>query len=400
MQVSDIQSQIDIIKRGCIEIIEEEELRKKLERSQRENKPLKIKAGFDPSAPDLHLGHVVLLRKLRHFQQLGHKVYFLIGDFTARIGDPSGQSETRPRLSKEEVEKNAQTYQEQIFRILDPDKTEIVFNSSWCEILSFSEVLQLTSRYTVARMLERDDFMKRYKDGKPISIMEFIYPLIQGYDSVILKADVEIGGSDQKFNLMVGRELQRDYGQEPQVIITLPLLEGTDGVQKMSKSLGNYIALNDSPRTMFGKIMSLPDTLMEKYYILLTDIAFHEIKDEHPRDLKLKLAQAIVAQFYGEKEALRQREDFIKTFSLKQTPDLIEEVSLKKRDLEEGKISIVKLLRLLDLVASNSEARRLISQRAVTIDGRKITSHDEEIILKNGMVIRVGRYRFKRIKLI
>jgi tyrosyl-tRNA synthetase len=399
MSLVDPDVQFELIKRGCVEVIEENQLRDKLRKSYQKKSPLRIKAGFDPSAPDIHLGHAVLLRKLKHFQDLGHEIYFLIGDFTAQIGDPSGRIETRPKLNKQQVEENAKTYKKQIFKILDSKKTKIVFNSDWCEKMDFSEVLQLTSHYTVARMLERDDFFKRYKEGKPISVMEFIYPLIQGYDSVVLKADVEIGGTDQKFNLIVGRELQRDYNQEPQVVITMPLLEGTDGVQKMSKSLRNYIGIDDFPKDMFGKIMSIPDELLERYYTLLTDIDYRKIAKKHPRDLKLNLAKEIVKQFYGEKEAEKQESNFIKTFSLKETPEIIEEFFLNKKLLTNNKIWIVKLLRVLNFASSNSEARRLIEQNAISIDNKKITSPDKEIEVKDGMLVRAGRYRFKKIKL-
>lgn len=391
------EQQLEIIKRGCEEIVTEEELLRKLNTSFRENRPLNIKAGFDPSAPDLHLGHMVLLKKLRDFQNLGHRVFFLIGDFTARIGDPSGQKETRPRLSPEEVEKNARTYREQIFKVLDPEKTEVVFNSQWLENMKFQEVLELASHYTVARILERDDFLSRYKEGKPISLAEFLYPLIQGYDSVVLKADVELGGRDQKFNLLVGRELQRDFNQEPQVIITLPILEGTDGVQKMSKSLGNYIGIQEPPRDIFGKLMAIPDELIERYANLLTNIHIQELRKMHPRDAKLRLATEIVTQLYGEKEAHKQREDFIRVFSQKQQPQEVESYRPPREVLRENRIWIVELLNLVGFASSRSEARRLIKQGAVYIDDERINDENYEIPLQKEMLLRVGRFRFKKI---
>ncbi len=392
------EDQLQIIKRGCEEIITEQELLEKLKNSYHHNQPLNIKAGFDPSAPDLHLGHMVLLKKLRDFQELGHRVFFLIGDFTARIGDPSGQKETRPRLSPEEVEKNAQTYREQIFKVLDPDKTKVVFNSEWLENMKFQEVLELASHYTVARILERDDFLSRYREGKPISLAEFIYPLIQGYDSVVLKADVELGGRDQKFNLLVGRELQKDFGQEPQVIITLPILEGTDGIQKMSKSLGNYIGIKENPRDIFGKLMSIPDELISRYAQLLTNLEVEELKNMHPRDAKLKLATEIVTQLYGSAEGRSQKEYFIRVFSQKQTPKEVEVFVLPESYTQKGKIWVVELLNLVGFASSKSEARRLIRQGAVYIDDKRIRDEEYELELGKEYLLRVGRYRFKKIK--
>jgi len=307
-----VEEQLEVIRRGTVEIIPEEELIKKLERSIRENRPLRIKEGFDPTAPDIHLGHVVTIRKLKQFQDLGHQVIFLIGDFTGMIGDPSGRNEMRKPLTKEEVLKNAETYKAQIFKILDPEKTIIEFNSRWCTPMKFEDVLVLASKYTVARILERDDFYKRYKEGKPISVLEFLYPLIQGYDSVALRADVEVGGTDQKFNLLVGREIQREYGQEPQVILTMPLLVGTDGVEKMSKSLGNYIGITEPPEEMYGKVMSIPDDLIYPYFELATDVPNEELArikrdledpEVNPRDLKRRLAREIVTLYHGREMA-------------------------------------------------------------------------------------------------
>jgi tyrosyl-tRNA synthetase len=387
---------LKLIKRGVVEIILEEELIKKLEA----DKKLRVKFGADPSAPDLHLGHTVALRKLRHFQDLGHTVVFIIGDFTAMVGDPSGRSSTRKRLSRAEVMENAKTYQEQVFKILDRSKTEVRYNSEWFDKLTFEEVLNLTSKYTVARMLERDDFEKRFKSGNPISIMEFLYPLMQGYDSVMVKADVEIGGTDQKFNLLVGRELQVEYGQEPQVVITLPLLEGTDGVRKMSKSYGNYIGINEKPFDMFGKVMSIPDTLIFKYFELLTDTPLEEIErikeaiegGENPRNIKALLAKRIVAFFHGEEEAEKASEEFDRVFKYKEVPDEIEEFKLPK-----GKYRIVDTLVQLKVLSSKSEVRRIIQGGGLYIDGRRITDIDYEFELGKEVIIKIGKRRFVKL---
>ena len=331
-----IDESIELITRGISEVIGLEEIKEKL----KSGKQLTVKAGFDPTAPDIHLGHTVLLRKMRHFQLLGHKVIFLIGDFTGRIGDPSGKTKTRPRLTLEDVLKNAETYKQQVFKILDPEKTIVEFNSKWLEKMSFADVLGLTSRYTVAQMIERDDFAKRYKNGQPISMMEFLYPLAQGYDSVALECDVELGGNDQKFNLLVGRTLMKEYGLSPQAVVTVPLLEGLDGVEKMSKSLGNYIGIYDSPKDMYGKAMSIPDNLIAKYMELLTDIPIEDIKNyvksmengENPRNIKGILAKEIVKIYHGEEEALNAEEEFKRIFSSKGLPDEIEEVKVNKDD--------------------------------------------------------------------
>ena len=383
--------QLKIIKRGLDELITEKDLLRKLEISYRSNKPLNIKAGFDPSAPDLHLGHMVLLKKLKDFQDLGHRVYFLIGDFTARIGDPSGQKEMRPRLTKEEAKQNAKTYKKQIFKVLDPDKTKVVLNSEWLEKMSFEDVLELSSHYTIARILERDDFMLRYKEGKPISLTEFLYPLIQGYDSVALEADIELGGRDQKFNLLVGRELQRDYGQSPQVIITLPILEGTDGVQKMSKSLDNYIAIEDSAKDIFGKVMSIPDNLILRYAELLTMLNLEDIEDDNARDSKLLLAEEIVAIFYDKDEAKTQRDNFIKIFSNKEIPEEIEEYKI------DAKTWIVDLIVDSGCAASNSDARRLIKQGAVTLNSNRVENEGFQLVEQGEYVLKVGKHRFRKI---
>ncbi|MEJ5285082.1 MAG: tyrosine--tRNA ligase [Brevinematales bacterium] len=392
--------QLKILSRGVVEIIPEEELKEKLEQSIKENRPLRIKMGADPSAPDLHLGHSVPLRKLRQFQDLGHEVYFLIGDFTGMIGDPTGKSSTRKRLTREEVLQNAETYKRQIFKILDPSKTNVVFNSSWCEKMYFADVLDLTSRYTVARMLERDDFFKRYKENKPISLIEFMYPLIQGYDSVVLKADVEIGGTDQKFNLLVGRELQKEYGQTPQIVMTLPLLEGTDGVNKMSKSLGNYIGISEPPDQMFGKTMSIPDNLIVKYFELLTDVPLEKIKEyekkmkegENPRDYKVLLAKTLVAQYYDNLTAERAFAEFERVFKEKGLPDEMEEF------LVPGSMKIIDILLEAKVLPSKSEVRRMLQQNAVYVNGERI--NDENYIISSGTetIIKVGKRKFLKVK--
>ncbi len=401
-----IRNDIELLKRGAEEIIPEDEFIKKLERSEKENKPLIVKAGFDPTAPDIHLGHTVLLRKMKHFQDMGHTVVFLIGDFTGMIGDPSGKSETRKRLTREEVLENAETYKRQVFKILDREKTVIDFNSRWCQPMNFADVLDLTSRYNVARMLERDDFDKRYKDGRPISILEFMYPLVQGYDSVALKADIELGGTDQKFNLLVGRDLQREYGQEPQVIMTLPLLVGLDGVQKMSKSLHNYVGIDEQPREIFGKIMSISDELMFLYYTLVTDVPLDEVKamkagvqdgSVHPRAVKVRLAKEICAQFYDRETADGAEAEFNKIFVKKDLPDEIDEYTIAEDDKTDGKIWIVKLMVLAGLAQSNGEGRRLIKGGGVSIDGEKVQNEDFELALPCECIIKVGKRRFVRV---
>jgi tyrosyl-tRNA synthetase len=387
------EEQLGIIKRGVVEIIEEEELLKKL----KEGRSLRIKAGFDPTAPDLHLGHTVLLQKLRQFQQLGHEVYFVIGDFTAMIGDPTGRSETRPPLSREEVLENAKTYEHQVFKILDPEKTNIVFNSTWLSGLGTEGIIKLAGKYTVARMLERDDFSKRFKEGVPIYIHEFIYPLLQGYDSVFLKADVELGGTDQKFNLLVGRDLQRAFGQEPQVCITLPLLVGLDGVRKMSKSYQNYVAIQEEPESMFGKIMSISDDLMWDYYTLLTDYTEEEIenfkKNLHPMEAKKKLAHFIVERFHGKEQADKALEFFVKTFSEREFPEDAPIIDvphgLKRRAYE--------LLFELGIESSKNSARRVVEGGGLRINGAKVEDPNQEIEIKEELRLQVGKKRFYRV---
>jgi len=400
-RMTSVQEQMEVILRGTAEVISEEELEGKIERSLRMGKPLTVKQGFDPTAPDIHIGHTVSLRKLRQFQDLGHKVVFLIGDFTGMIGDPSGRSEMRKRLSRQEVLQNARTYQEQVFKILDPERTVVAFNSEWCEPMKFEDVLVLASRYTVARMLERDDFSQRYKQGKPITIMEFLYPLIQAYDSVALKADVEVGGTDQKFNLLVGRDVQREYGQEPQVALMMPLLVGTDGKEKMSKSLGNYIGINEPPEEIYGKTMSIPDFLIYPYFELATDVDSSELAEikrsledpeVNPMDLKRRLARRLVAMYHGEEAAKRAEEAFDKVFRRREVPDEVPEYVLN-----QDRVWIVRLLTSSGLASSNSEARRLIAQGGVYIDGRRVTDPNLEVEFKGGEVVKVGKRRFLRV---
>lgn len=394
------EEQLEQIRRGSEEIIGEEELLKKLKKAYDEDTPLRIKAGFDPTAPDLHLGHTVLIQKLKHFQDLGHQVVFLIGDFTGMIGDPTGKNETRKALTKEDVLSNAETYKEQVFKILDPEKTEVAFNSTWMEKMSSSDMIKLASQYTVARMLERDDFSKRYSNNKPISIHEFLYPLVQGYDSVALKSDVELGGTDQKFNLLVGRDLQRANKQEPQVALTMPILEGLDGVQKMSKSLNNYIGITESPKDMFGKVMSITDELMFRYYLLLSDKSIPEIDvlkadvsegRKHPMEAKKELAMEIVARFHSQEAAVEAREGFEKVFSQRENPEDMPE-------LEVG--SDIKLLDIivkeLKFSPSNSEARRLAKQGGVYIDGEKYNNVDSPLGAGE-YTLKVGKRKFAKL---
>lgn len=396
-----VNEQLEIIKRGSVEVISEDELVKKLNKG----KPLLIKAGFDPTAPDLHLGHTVLIHKLRQFQELGHKVIFLIGDFTGMIGDPTGKSETRKALTREDVLKNSESYKEQVFKILDPEKTEVRFNSEWMDRMTAVDLISLAARYNVARMLERDDFHKRYKSGQSISIHEFLYPLIQGYDSVALKADVEIGGTDQKFNLLVGRELQRDYGIEPQVVLTMPLLEGTDGVNKMSKSLGNYIGITEPPKEIFGKVMSITDELMFRYYELLSHISTQELtslKDGvkngtvHPKDAKVTLAKEMVARFHGQNAAEQAAEEFSNIFKAGGLPDKIEE---KEVVCPGDEALLTYTIAASGLASSNSEARRLVEQGGVTVDGNKVTDIKSKLYLSKEYLVKVGKRKFAKIRL-
>jgi len=409
-----MQKQLDLIKRGVVEVISENELKAKLKSALSKKKPLRIKAGFDPSAPDIHLGHTVLLRKLRHFQELGHKVVFLIGDCTAMIGDPSGQSETRKPLTPKEVEKNATTYVKQVSKILDTkDKKvfELRFNSEWFgtpgkNIFGLDSIIELTSKYTVARLLERDDFLKRYKAGKPISVVEFLYPLMQGYDSVKLNADIEIGGTDQKFNLLVGRDLQGTYGQAPQVVLTLPLLEGTDGVKKMSKSLNNHIGIDEKPDVMFGKVMSVSDEMMFKFYELLTDVPLDEVKamqskikseQLHPKKVKMDLAANIIEQYHSRQKAKTAKEEFDRVFKDKKLPTKIPVFAVPKEKLQDGKIRLAQLLVLAHLASSNSDAKRLIKQGAVTIDNKKSYDINHCVAVSKEIVIKAGKLKHAKI---
>ncbi|MDR3323726.1 MAG: tyrosine--tRNA ligase [Zoogloeaceae bacterium] len=398
--MSDQEAALRQIKRGSEELLVEAELVEKL----KTGRPLRVKAGFDPTAPDLHLGHTVLINKLRHFQELGHQVVFLIGDFTGMIGDPSGKNVTRPPLSREQVLENARTYREQVFKILDPEKTEVVFNSTWFETLGASGMIRLAAQHTVARMLERDDFSKRYASGLPIAIHEFLYPLCQGYDSVALKADVELGGTDQKFNLLVGRELQKHYGQAPQCVLTVPLLEGLDGVNKMSKSLGNYVGIYEPPQEIFGKLMSVSDVLMWRYYDLLSFKSEAEIaalrqaaaNGKNPRDIKVALAQEIVARFHGQAAATAALEDFEARFCQGAIPDDLPEFTLKA-DKPEG-LSIAQALKQSGLTPSTSDAIRMIAGGGVKADGEKVSNKGVVFSIGSTVVLQVGKRKFAKVK--
>ncbi|MCZ6801062.1 MAG: tyrosine--tRNA ligase [Nitrospirae bacterium] len=404
MENTELTRQLNLILRGTVEIIQKDELESRLASSIKEKRPLKIKAGFDPTAPDLHLGHTVLIQKLKHFQELGHEVIFLIGDFTGMIGDPTGVSDTRVALTKEQVQTNGKTYERQIFKILDPEKTRIVFNSEWMQSMRAEEMVELCSHYSVARMLERDDFSKRYRDQKPISIHEFLYPLVQGYDSVALKADVELGGTDQKFNLLVGRDLQRDHGQKPQVVITMPLLEGTDGVRKMSKSFGNFIALEDAPTDMFGKLMSISDELMYRYYELLTSNDLAVVQQTHPMEAKLALAEQIVEQYHGPEAAQEGKADFQKRIRSREFPEQPDAtVKLTVADCSnsaEPSMAIVELIAKTGLVSSNAEARRLIAQGAVEINKARIQDTNYVLSLEPGQQyqMKIGKRKYALVE--
>ena len=398
-----VDDELEIIRRGVEEIISEDELVRKLETARRESRPLIVKQGFDPTAPDIHLGHTVSLRKLRQFEELGHKVIFLVGDFTALIGDPTGRSKLRPRMTREEILSNAETYKKQIFKLLDPEKTAIDFNSRWLAKMSFADVLGLASRYTVARMLERDDFAKRFADGKPISIMEFLYPLAQAYDSVALKADIELGGTDQKFNLLVGRDIQKEYGLEPQVLILMPLLEGTDGVQKMSKSFKNYIGVNDEPFDMFGKIMSIPDSLIMRYFTLCSDYDVKRLKkieqalesgSVNPMELKKELAYDIVKLYHTEEAANEAKKRFEDVFQKRKSiPEDIPVVSMKRGE----PVWVVELMKRAGVISSSSEGIRLINQGAVEIDGVKVRNPKEKLSFDRETIFKVGKRRFFKV---
>ena len=398
------EEQVNILKRGTVEIISEEDLLAKL----RQNRPLRVKLGVDPSAPDIHLGIAIVLRKLRQFQDLGHEAILVVGDFTAMIGDPSQKKKTRPMLTREEIEHNIASYRDQYGTILDPEKTRVVFNSEWLAKLKFEDVIKLGAKTTVARVLERDDFTTRLRSGTPIFMHEIMYPLCQAYDSVMLKAHVELGGTDQKFNNLMGRDLQREFGQEPQVVLLTPLLVGVDGVEKMSKSLGNAIGITDPPAEMYGKVMSIPDSLITHFMEYCTEIPLDEVKkvegglkdgSMHPREAKATLAREVVKMWHGGAAASEAEREFARVFVEKDTPESIPDAPLSRDELKQGKVRLIKLLVLAGLAESNSEARRLISQGGVSINGDRMHDTDADIPIKDGTVLRVGRRRFARIKL-
>jgi tyrosyl-tRNA synthetase len=398
-----IEEQVALIERGAVDVISREDLIKKLKKSQETGVPLRVKAGFDPTAPDLHLGHTVLIQKLKHFQELGHEVLFLIGDFTGMIGDPTGKSETRKPLTPEDVARNAATYKEQIFKILDPAKTTVMFNSEWLGKLTAHDFVRLASQLTVARMLEREDFRERFDNQRPISIHEFLYPLIQGYDSVAMHADVELGGTDQLFNVLMGRDLQRTWGQEPQVVITMPLLEGLDGVNKMSKSLGNYIGITDTADDIYGKILSVTDELMFRYYDLLSDLSSGEIAalkgdmqsgQVHPKDVKKKLARELTARFYDEDAALKAEENFERVFK---KHDLPEDIPSLEVAIEEDAVWLPRLLTIAGMVPGTGEGRRMIMQKAVSLDGEKIDDVEYQVKATGELLLRVGKRKFCKV---
>lgn len=407
-QQKEVKRQLAIIRRGVAEIVPEQELIHKLEKSVSTGIPLKIKLGLDPTAPDLHVGHTVVLHKMRQFQELGHTIQLLIGDFTGRIGDPTGKSETRKQLTEEDVKRNAKTYVDQFAKVLDVSKLEVFYNSTWLAPMNFADVVRLAAQVTVARMLERDDFTKRYSSGQPISIHEFFYPLMQGYDSVALECDVELGGTDQKFNLLMGRQLQKEYGKDQQIAIMMPILEGLDGVQKMSKSLGNYIGIGEEPNEIYGKTMSVPDELMPKYYELVTNISNDELASLrkgledgsiHPRDAKMNLARTFVTMFHGKAAAEEAENHFKRVFQQRALPTDLPEVKVAAADLENGQIGIVKLLVNLGLTGSSSEARRMIQQGGVKINEQKIEDVNTLVVVEDGMIVQVGKRKFAKVAL-
>ncbi|MYH02276.1 MAG: tyrosine--tRNA ligase [Nitrospira sp. SB0675_bin_23] len=404
MSDRELKRQLDLMTRGTVEVIQQRELEDRLKLSLKEGRPLRVKAGFDPTAPDLHLGHIVLIQKLRHFQELGHEAIFLIGDFTGMIGDPTGVSETRKVLSREQVMANAKTYERQIFKTLDAEKTRVEFNSRWMQDMRAQDVIELCSHYNLARMLERDDFSKRYREQKPIGVHEFLYPLVQGYDSVALEADVELGGTDQTFNLLVGRDLQRNWGQVPQVVITMPLLEGTDGVRKMSKSFGNFIALEDEPSDMFGKIMSISDDLMFRYYELLTSEDLDAVKQRHPKEAKLDLAEAMVTRYHGEETARQAKEDFEQKFRKREFPEqpdvTVTLVAADFSDPDNPSIGLVDLLMRTGLLPSKAEARRLIAQGAVTINHERCQDGNAVLPLQanESYQVKIGKRKYALVQ--
>jgi tyrosyl-tRNA synthetase len=404
----DIKKQVEGLAARSVDLVSAEELGRKLKTAADEKRPLRIKMGADPSAPDLHLGHTVGLNKLREFQELGHTVVFIIGDFTGMIGDPSGKSATRPALSREAVQHNAETYKEQVFKILDPARTELRYNSEWFGAMTFDEVIRISSKVTVAQMLARDDFAKRYREQRPISLVEFLYPLVQAYDSVMVKADLELGGTDQLFNLLLGRELQKVYGQDPQVVMTLPLIEGLDGSRKMSKSLNNYVGVTEAPREQFGKLMSVSDELMWKYfsYILAwpaEDVAQLQAQTAdgtlHPRDVKDRLAREVITRFHGKPAAHQASDEFKQVFAKRGLPEEIPEVTLAADRLEDGRIGLLHLITAAGLAPSNGEARRNVQQGGVSLDGEKVTDPRAQIEPADGMILKVGKRRFAKIRM-
>jgi len=402
-----LKEQMEVIRRGTAEIIPEDDLIKKLERSVKKGKPLCIKLGLDPTAPDIHLGHTVVLQKVRQFQQLGHEIKIILGDFTARIGDPTGKSETRQQLTESEVKANLSTYEKQIFKVLDPSRTKLFLNSQWLSHLTFQEVIELAAKYTIARMLEREDFNRRFKEGLPVGIHEFFYPLMQGYDSVVLNADIEVGGTDQKFNLLMGRTLQKEYGMEPQVALMMPILEGLDGIQKMSKSLGNYIGIDEVPREIYGKTMSIPDKLIMRYFELVTPLGLKELSEIsadlaggrlHPRDAKMRLAYEIVSFYHDENSAKQAEEEFKRVFQQRELPDQIPIYEIEKDILQDGSIWLPKLMILVEMAESTSEGRRLITQGAVKINGVRIEEPSYLLIPQDDMIVQCGKRKFVRLR--
>ena len=402
-----LEEEFEELSRGAVQVITPADLKEKLARARRDGRPLRVKFGADPSAPDIHLGHTVCLRKLRQFQEFGHEVFFVIGDFTGRIGDPSGKSETRPQLDEETIRKNALTYEQQIFKVLDPSRTRVVFNNDWLSELSFVDVIELASKYTVARMLESDDFTTRFREGRPISLHEFMYTLAQAYDSVSLRADLEMGGSDQTFNFVATRDIMGRYGQEAQVVLTMPLLEGTDGVEKMSKSLGNYIGINEPAKDIYGKAMSIPDKLMARYFELVTDLPNKEVKairrglssaKLHPRDVKMRLAHVLVRMYHGQAAADKAQDEFVAIFRRGEMPDDILPMGVAKGDLTPGgTMWVARLLVVLGLASSTSEGRRLVVQGGVRIDENRVTDAAADVPVTDGMVVRVGKRRVARV---
>lgn len=407
-QQREVERQLEIISRGVVEIVPEEELKSKIMKSVVTGTPLNVKLGLDPSAPDIHVGHTVVMHKLRQFQELGHQVQLIIGDFTGRIGDPTGKSETRKQLTEEDVMRNAETYKKQLHKILDPEKTKVFYNSEWLGPMTFADVVGLSAKVTVARMLERDDFTKRYQNGLPISIHEFFYPLMQGMDSVALKTDVELGGTDQKFNLLMGRTLQKEYGVDTQAAIMTPLLEGLDGVQKMSKSLGNYIGIDEEPNEIYGKAMSVPDELMLKYYSLATDITNDGLKEleeglasgaVHPRDAKMQLAHTFVRMYHGQEAADAAQQHFITVFQQRALPEDIETIAIPAEELTDGAIRLTKLLQVIGFAASGGEAKRSVQQGAVKLNEEKLADPNADVKLQDGDIIQVGKRKFAKLTL-